>query len=419
MFVGIGQHRQFLASLVVSFAAILVPGVTSALGQTVVTIADTQTVVPGTNATFAEFTDARELSVHGAVFHALDSDGGQGLYLHHQNLLEVIADTSTIVPGMSARFERFYDVSFAGDDVVFTATWSRDEGVSQGLEGVFLFDRKSGEIESVLVSESASVRRFHGVEAGAGIIVLSGGSQRLTSSHGDSESLLVSRRPGHVRELYARGEPRPGGGEFNGFNDNISVRQGQLLFVDARFDDYHPAAGIYTLRSDSKALQVVADSNTRAPRDRGGLFETFGTCDWDGNDVYFTGNPGHSRFGLYAGTSPVDLRALVLPFRAFVPGTDRKFTNLDRSISHQGGVTVFGGIWDQDEAGEIEGAGVFAIEGEAIVPVLVRGDGLDRVRVWRAWCRPQCNYGRSALLEVELRGQLTGEKRRGLYQVDW
>ncbi len=410
---GIRSLRQAAAVLVLLVAA------APALAQTFERVANDRTPVPGSSATFESFSDARVLDGERVVFHAFDSVGGEGIYLYENGALSVLVDNDSIVPGTSDRFERFFDVATSDTKVVFTASWGLSRGLGSSFEGAFSTTVNGGSIEEIASSVSLPQGQFQSAAVAGDLVVLTASVDPPTESRTRHESLLLSRRPGHVVTALTLDTPRPDGDTFRGYRSELTIRNGQLLFAEGARQFGDIATGIFTIGSRATGPVLVADRTTRAPRELGNDFEGFASFDSDGEEIAFAGRVSTFRFGLYAGTSPNDLRAIVAPFRTRIFEGGPRFTSVHRSMSYREGVVVFGGDWDVDDTGEIRGEGVFAAEkGDVIRALVKQGDIVDGNWVWRADCQPQGNGERTALLRMDFSRRLQ-DTQEGLYIVEW
>ncbi|HET7468680.1 MAG TPA: hypothetical protein VFJ81_03360, partial [Gemmatimonadales bacterium] len=72
------------------------------------TLANYQTAVPNTGGTFSGF-GAPTIGGSAVAFHAIGSNGSQGIYLWRNGTLSVVADLTTPVPGGSGTFQVFFN----------------------------------------------------------------------------------------------------------------------------------------------------------------------------------------------------------------------------------------------------------------------------------------------------------------------
>ena len=120
-------------------AAAILSLATPASAQSFTKIADSQTVVPGGTGTFSLFADARAFENGKVAFIAYDSGSGSGVFRYQNGVLDVVANTTTTVPGTAATFNSFFDVALDGPFVAFTAGWPGPGGgcAFSGSEGLF------------------------------------------------------------------------------------------------------------------------------------------------------------------------------------------------------------------------------------------------------------------------------------------
>jgi hypothetical protein len=380
----------------------------SATGATFTLVADTQTAVPGGTGTFSLFGDARAIEGGRIVFVGLDSAVASGIYSYQAGLLNVVADTNTIVPGTSDTFSDFFDVASDRSTVAFTAGWPGPGGGCSfsGSEGVFTRRFQGGSIRAIATSLTTDRNCFEGIDFEEQRIAVSGGVNPVDLFHNHSESIMTIRRIDRPKVLVDTTTPKPGGGTFIGYDQDTSLSGGNLLFTEIIANTLGAVAGIYTIHGNGNALELVADQTTPVPGGTGN-FNNFAGVDWDGIEVGFVGrNSGNAAF-LYAGASPTDLR-VVVNSSTQVPGEGgATFAGVGNPIAYEGGVFVFEGFWSGSKTG------LFTSTAGVVIAILKKGDILNGHTVSDAFCRPQNKSGNQLLIKV-----VFSDNTSGLYLVD-
>lgn len=374
--------------------------------QTFTRVADTQTPAPGGGGLFSLFADARAIDDGRVVFVGFHS-GGSGVYSFDGTTLDVVADTTTMVPGTSDSFSTFFDVAIDRGYVAFTGGWPGPGGGCSfaGTEGVFARRFSGGPIRTVVTSVVEPENCYHAIELGQGVLAIGGGVDPVDVFHNHTESILATKRVGNANPFLTTSTPRPGGGTFAGYDQEMAIRGGGLLFNEIIPNTIGAVAGVYTIRNDGQGPQLVADQMTGVPGGQD-TFNNIATSDWDGGEVGFVGRDSSNRTALYAGTSPIDLRVVVNNTTP-VPGAGVNFLGLSNPMAYEGGVFAFSGYWSGG------GLGLFVEDAGTVKRVLVKGDLLDGKLVDQAYCRPQQKDG--SLLLVDVRFQ---DSSRGLYLAD-
>lgn len=177
-------------------------GIFRAQGGTVAVVADTSTVVPGTESTlFTSFDPAVAAGSSRVAFRAR-SDGREGIYLWNAGVLGIVADTTTLAPGGGgAVFSGFSAPVVVAGRVAFRAR-------APELEGLYLYE--SGSL--ALVADTASVvpgdvATFSGFDAR---IALSASSVAFLGSASEREGIYRLTGSGLVAVLET-GQTTPGG----------------------------------------------------------------------------------------------------------------------------------------------------------------------------------------------------------------
>ena len=407
------EHKNAIPRYVTCVArcvagVVLLASVSPAIGQTFTLVADTQTAVPGGTGTFSLFADARAIEGRRIVFIGDDSALAPGIYSYRNGILSVLADTHTIVPETSNTFSDFFDVAIESGTVAFTAGWPGPGGGCSfsGSEGVFTRRLQGGVIRAMATSLTTEKNCFEGIDFDGQKITVTGGVNPVDLFHNHGESIMIIRRIDRPRVLVDTTTPKPGGGSFIGYDQDISLRGGGLLFTEIIPNTFGAVAGVYTIQTNGQNLQLVADQATAVPEGSGD-FNNFAGVDWDGGEVGFIGRDSTNAAFLYAGTSPADLR-VVVDSSTPVPGeTGATFDGLGNPIAYEGGVFVFEGFWSGSHTG------LFTSEGGIVQAILKSGDILNGRAVSDAFCQPGNKNGNQLLIKV-----LFQDNTNGLYLVD-
>ena len=378
-----------------------------AIGQTFTRIADTQTAVPGGTGTFTVFADARAIGGGKVAFIGYDSALAPGIYSYQGGLLGIVADTHTTVPGTPDTFSDFFDVAIDGALVAFTGGWPGPGGGCSysGNEGIFVRRFQASLIRAVATTLSTDKQCFEGVDLERGTIAVTGGVEPVDNYHNHAESVMTTKRTGQLRVILDTLTPKPGGGTFVGYDQDLSLRGGGFLFSEIIPNTFGALAGIYTLRKDGLGPQLVADGDTPVPGGSGD-FTNFAGADWDGGEIAFVGRNSANQPFLYAGASPDDLR-VVVDSSTIVPGETATFDGIGNPLAYEGGVIVFEGYWLGSKTG------LFTSEGGVLQAILKQGAILDGRTVNDAFCRQGNKDGNQLLILV-----LFQDNTRGLYLVD-
>ena len=160
--------------------------------QTLTLIADTTTAAPG-GGTFSLFADARSIQGDKVAFYGIHASGS-GIYTYQNGNLNVVADTTTTVPGTPDTFTTFFDVAVDRGFVVFTGGWPGPGGGCSfaGSEGVFARKFQGGAVREIVSSLGKPELCYHGVEFKQGIVTIGGGINPVDVIHNHSESILVT-----------------------------------------------------------------------------------------------------------------------------------------------------------------------------------------------------------------------------------
>jgi len=373
---------------------------TAAHGQTPRTvrltrIADTSTPVPGGAGTFALFGDARDLDGRSVVFYGSDAASNAGFYSWRGGTLGVVADESTLVPGTATPFGVFFDVQLESGLVAFTGGWGAGPSPCFAAEeGLFLAPFDGSSVASVADSLTSGVSCFHGVGWGDGRMLVTGGNAGVDVFHNHMPAILEVRVPGVPVVRVDDTTPRPSGGTFFGFDQELSIRGTTWAFAEAISNTLGANAGAY--RYAGGVPQLVVDSTTPIPGGTGNFMSIAG-MDFDGDRVAFVGRNASNATAVYAGTSPGDLVELA-GRTTRVPGTGVNFLGVSNFIGFDRGLVAFSGYW----AGG--GYGLFVARDGRVQKVVAKGDVLDGRTVEQAFCGPGHVDGNVLLVRVIFQG---------------
>jgi len=400
--------RRYLICVTRCAIAALLASAFQASGQTFTLVADTQTAVPDGTGTFSLFADARAIEGGRIVFIGNDAALAPGIYSYQSGVLSVVADTHTIVPDTTNTFSDFFDVDIDRGTVSFTAGWPGPGGGCSfsGSEGVFTRRFVGGAIRAIATSLTTNKNCFEGVDFDGQKFAVTGGVSPVDLFHNHGESIMIIRRIDRPRVLVDTTTQKPGGGTFVGYDQDISLRNGGLLFTEIIPNTFGAVAGVYTIRANGQSLQLVADQTTPVPEGTGD-FNNFAGVDWDGTEVGFVGRNAVNAPYLFAGASPADLR-VVVDSSTPVPGeSGATFTGVGNPIAYEGGVFVFEGYWLGSKTG------LFTSEAGVVQAILKSGSILDGRTVSDAFCRQGNKDGNQLLIKV-----LFQDNSNGLYLVD-
>jgi len=372
-------------------------------------IADTLTAVPGGTGTFNIFADAKAIEGGKVAFIAYDSGSGSGIYTFEHGVLDVLVDENTLVPGTALNFQTFFDVSIDGGVVAFTGGWPGPGGgcAFNGSEGIFtaLFDGSA--LVSVADSLTTPYHCFHGIEFHQGTIAAGAGINPVDLIHNHSEAVVVDSGSG-LNVLADPTTPKPGGGTFVGFDQEIVLDGNAYLLGEIIPNTIGAIAGLYADRDDGNGLSLVANQATPVPGGAGN-FSNLAGADWDGGEAAFVGRDSSNIALLYAGSAPGNLRTVVTRSTQ-VPGTGFNFLGISNPIAYENGVIAFSGFWGGG------GQGLFLHRNGAVEAVLKKGDLLDGHVVEQAFCRTRQLTAARMLIEVRFQSN-PPLSHRALYLV--
>lgn len=282
-------------------------------------VADKNTPVPGGLFDFEEFSRLDPISIgnddvafFGQGTTDLSDMTQQGYYSFISNVLAVVADLDTAIPGGTGDFTGFPLCAGGGG------------GGGGGIVGGGAVDLSTNEAESLAVDTHNIVSPSDGNMAflGEG----SGGQIGIYSSIGGALGVIADTStsiPG-------------GGGTFTNFTCVVSLGGGEVTFLA---ETSTGVSGVYATMGGS--IVLIADTNTAVP-DGTGNFEGFSVpVSIDNSDVAFLANFNFGQQGIYRSIGGVLSR--VVDFTTPVPGGGTFFF-LSDPVSLGGGDVTFKGI---------------------------------------------------------------------------
>lgn len=308
-------------------------GIYTSVGGVLNVVVDTNTPIPNGSGNFGfnsfgeSFGQTFSLDGDSIAFFGLGSNSEQqGIYISTGGMLNVVADTNTLIPGGSSNFGFFFDPSLDGDSIAFFGSDSN-------------FEQQ-------------------------GIYTSVGGVLNVVA---DTNTPIPS-----------------GSGNFNGFFGS-SLDSDQVVFTGLRFDLETfelLEAGIYT--GVGGELNVVADTNTPIPNGSGN-FDFLSDPSLDDGAVAFSGSRSDPETfetleaGIY--TSVGGELNVVADFNTSVPDSNAEFCQFDPFFSFNQGSVVFGGSGCDPVTGEFLVGGIYTDLGGSLVKVVDFDDFLDGKKI--------------------------------------
>ena len=333
-------------------------GIYTNVGDSLNVVADTSTPIPGAPiASFVSFgypsLDNGNVAFFGYNNPALSGGfSANGIYTNVGGSLNVVADTNTLIPGGTGNFTDFSSPSFDNGNIAFSGF-----GASKQV-GTFELYKTIPEscLQRGVRIQFARPRLLVCLIPQGGIYINVGGSLNVVA---DTNT------------------PIPGStGNFTDFGD-ISFEQGNVAFRGG-ISSYFPFSvslppdefGLYTNVGGS--LSVVADLNTPIPGGSGN-FTGFSSPSLDNGNVAFLGF-GSSQAGIY--TKVGGSLNVVADLNTPIPGGTGNFTSfIDSSsnLSFDNGSVVFVGNGNPDGSQQ----GIYTTLGGELVKVIAKNDSLD------------------------------------------
>lgn len=201
-------------------------------GTGIVAVADTNTRIPGSTHKFTRFMYPPLISGRNVVFSISDFTGytQTGIYLFTDNTLVTVADTNTCIPGSKNKFTGFLPaIAFSAGRVAFLSTQT---GNTTG--GIYLYDDKK--LITIANSETNFPSSF--IEFGLlGFPSLSGGNLVFYGASGTSYPPNVAGiflyNGGKLRTIVDNYTNIPGSEDtFDRLNENPAVSGGNVAFCE-------------------------------------------------------------------------------------------------------------------------------------------------------------------------------------------
>ena len=255
-------------------------------------VADTSTPLPGGSGAFGIFFAGTSVSGDNVAFGAFDSSGFPGVYARVGGNLVTIADAATPEPGGGAPLgvEHLRGMSLDGDNVAFLAS---DGGGFRGAYASLAGNLVIAADENTPLPGGSGLtflRRF--------APAIEGTSVAFAANDVVASGLYIATG-GQVRAVFDDGTVLPGSTTPGGFLLGPPSFRGGTLGFAANSPE---RGGIYIDRNGQ--LDVVADDTTLIPgtTDPFGMFGLTEQTGWvavDGTTTAFIGGPGFDYLGLY------------------------------------------------------------------------------------------------------------------------
>lgn len=334
-----------------------------------VMVADTSTPIPAGSGNFTNVfgPDLAVLSDGNVAFRGRGMNQQDGIYAQINGVLEVIADTSTPIPGGTGTFSTGLSFGFSvpsidGEDVAFGGD---DSTVSQ--RGVYA---RIGGVLQVIADKTSRPPGAAFPFSTLGGASLDNGMLSFWAFVPAApilEGIYLGGPTGFSKIVDENTFIPGGGGRFVGFVSLAQHGRGNVAFFgyDSTF-----ASGLYV--SNGGALQVIANKNTPIPGG-GGLINLFPeTMAFDGSNIAFLGNNAAlTEPRIYSrdcvGLSPAVDNQTAVPCGM---GTFTGFSNL----SIDGGNLAFIGL-------SAEGSGLYADFGGQLIKIVRLLDTIDGKKV--------------------------------------
>jgi hypothetical protein len=314
-------------------------------GRKIVTVADTKTNIPGAGGKFSNL-DYPAVSGGNVAFCVVDRATGYavGVYLSDGRKIKKITDTSTFVPGTTDPFTNMFSPSIDGSNVLlFGGTTTRF--------GFYVFNGKKlfTAVDSNTTIPGTRTKflgfAFYGQDPMAGSFAFTGYGESSTGVY-----LYSIERRKLVKAADTNTTIPGSNSRFTAFD--APKASGDYVVFSAVDASYEPT-GIYFF--DGKNLRIVADTNTYIP---GTLdkFSILGLTRISGDRVAFiTRDADYNATGIYLYRASSPGAGLTLfsaaDLNTVIPGTQEKFSVLgypsisDSRVAFVGGATGIDGVY--------------------------------------------------------------------------
>lgn len=341
-----------------------------------INVGDTNTPIPGET---GNFTDMRLPAISGdqVAYRGVGEDH-EGIYLRDifdPNSLVAVADVNTPIPGGSGTFSGFSDVSLNNGDITFYAT-----GPS-GQIGIYSF---IGDVLDVVADLSTPLPGGTGTFSAFGnpwiyhgmVVFWGAGSQ-------EGEEGIYTTAGGTLRVVADTTTPVPnGGGNFTGFDGGFSIfPTGQTCFPSLDYGKIvfcgtsSGQEGIYL--EDHGTLSTVADLNTPIPGGSG-TFTLLGgstiAAQIENDKIVFRGLGTDNQQGLYSHANGVLSVVVDQSFNVLTSAPATPFQHINSNFAGQGFglsngfVSFLAAVEPSDEP--LPRSGIFTTLGGAVSKVI-------------------------------------------------
>jgi hypothetical protein len=253
-----------------------VGGIYIDIAGTLDVVADASTPIPGGTGNFGSFGDP-SISGTNVAFRGGEVDISEGIYIDVGGTLDVVADTSTPIPGGTGNFNAFGEPSISGENVAFR----HNPGVLPG-SGIFIdvagtLDVVADTSTPIAGAPSSTFFRFGDPSVSGLYVTFNGGVNFGSGVYLDDDGTLDV-----VADLST---PMPGGTTIIGFEDPSVDGSGNVSFRTVP-----GALGTLGIFADlGGTLTLVADQSTPMPGTENTFFYFGPFPSIDGGKVAFTG----------------------------------------------------------------------------------------------------------------------------------
>lgn len=302
-------------------------------------VVDTNTTIPGSTGSFDFFFNAPAISGDAIVFGGSQREGVAGLYRAQGDSIQTLVDSNTPIPGGEGNFAGISEYASSNGGVAFIGYGSNFQ------PGVFL---ANGGLQRIGPADFGPDSYYELRElAMDGQNVVYGGAPYALD--GQRPPTLFLFNGNDTQTPISSGTPIPGTEDQTFTEFAFPALSGDsLAFVGSNFtrgggpDDLY---GIYTVSLTDQTLQLIADSNTSIPEGEGtfgqyGLGSGYPSIDEDGK-VSFTADTGIYRSVDQSLSSVIDLDTLI-------PGTSQTFNNFGQSVIRGDQIVFQAGRWEAD-----------------------------------------------------------------------
>lgn len=280
-------HR--FASLLITFAVLLIPAVRAGADPVLRAIAEQGTPLPGTTGNLSGLPPTNPSISGRNIAFAASADAGGGIFAYMDGALRVIADTNTVIPGGTWTFgfpgAEGSGPAISARNVVFGGVHFPTTSIWVSMDGSLV---KIAETQVTPVPGSTGTFKNFAMGNGASASI-SGGNIAFTGV-GDETNGIYAYINGELRVIADTSTPVPGVtpqrtfmnfGQLGGVSPSISGTNVAFLGV------WSDGGGLYAYINGS--LRVIADTNTPAPAGTGSFQSFAGSPSLSGENVAFGG----------------------------------------------------------------------------------------------------------------------------------